>query len=106
MMPTRLAYHLPFLSADDRALLFGSIYGAVAYPRGDPVREGVISAYDDVMKILTIVATVFGAVPLVISFWLPNWYLGDQQNAVDNVNLKGERVENPDVDAQGMVERK
>ncbi|KAF5326806.1 hypothetical protein D9619_005122 [Psilocybe cf. subviscida] len=92
MMPARLAHHLPFLSDADRAMLFGSIYGATQFLRGNPVREGVILAYDDVMKILTIVATVFGAVPLVISFWMPNWYLGDQQNAVDNVGLSGERV--------------
>ncbi|KAF5327482.1 hypothetical protein D9619_005131 [Psilocybe cf. subviscida] len=105
MMPARLAHHLPFLSDADRALLFGSIYGATQFPRGNPVREGVILAYDDVMKILTIVATVFGAVPLVISFWMPNWYLGDQQNAVDNVGLSGERVGNPDVDEEMSEKR-
>ncbi|KAF5326811.1 hypothetical protein D9619_005127 [Psilocybe cf. subviscida] len=105
MMPARLAHHLPFLSDADRAMLFGSIYGGTQFPRGNPVREGVILAYDDVMKILTIVATVFGAVPLVISCWMPNWYLGDQQNAVDNVGLSGERVGNPDVDGDMSEKR-
>ncbi|KAF5326808.1 hypothetical protein D9619_005120 [Psilocybe cf. subviscida] len=105
MMPSRVAHHLPFLSDAYRAMLLGSIYGATQFPRGNPVREGVILAYDDVMKILTFVATVFGAVPLVISFWMPNWYLGDQQNAVDNVDLSGERVGNPDVDGE-MSERR
>lgn len=41
-MPERLAVHLPFVSADERATLFGSITSVTAYPRGDPIREGVI----------------------------------------------------------------
>lgn len=57
----------------------------------------MLSAYDDVMKILTIVATCFAVAPLVLSFFMPNWYLGDQQNAVENKNLAGEPVSNPDV---------
>jgi hypothetical protein len=54
-------------------------------------------AYDDVMKILTIAATVFAVVPFLLAFLMPDWYLGDQQNAVENVDLAGEKVENPDV---------
>lgn len=90
----------PFLSDADRALLYSSIYGAAQFTCGHPVRESVFLAYDDVMKIVAIVATVFGALPLVISFWMPDWWLGDQQNAADNVDLRGERVGNPDVDGQ------
>lgn len=44
------------------------------------------------MKTLVIAAAVISVVPLVLSFFMPNWYLGDTQNAVDNVNLAGERV--------------
>ena len=43
-------------------------------------------AHDDVMKILTIAATVFAVVSFALAFWMPNWYLGDQQNAVDNAS--------------------
>ena len=50
------------------------------------------------MKILTIAATVFAVVPFALAFWMPNWYLGDQQNAVDNVDLAGEKVNNPDLE--------
>ena len=42
-MPKNLAKNLPQLSDADRQKLFGSITDAVAYPRGDPIREGVIS---------------------------------------------------------------
>jgi hypothetical protein len=41
-MPTELAKNLPFLDEATRAQLFGSIASAAAYPRGDPIREGVI----------------------------------------------------------------
>ncbi|KAF8887863.1 drug:h+ antiporter [Gymnopilus junonius] len=102
-MPERLAVHLPFVSADERAILFGSITSVTAYPRGDPIREGVImeyhlmiyTAYDDVMKILTIAATAFSVVPFALSFFMPNWYLGDQQNAADNEDLAGEKADAP-----------
>ncbi|KDR72260.1 hypothetical protein GALMADRAFT_253088 [Galerina marginata CBS 339.88] len=96
MMPERLAFYLPFLTPDQRAALFGSIYTAAANPRGDPIREGVILAYDDVMKVLTIVATAFAVIPFFLAFFMPNWYLGDQQNAIDNLDLAGEKVHNPD----------
>ena len=43
LMPKKLAKHLPQLSADDRAKLFGSISEVTEYPRGNPIREGVIS---------------------------------------------------------------
>ena len=53
------------------------------------------SAYSDVMKIMLIAATVLAVVPLVLACFMPNWYLGDRQNAVDAADLKGERVVNP-----------
>lgn len=48
------------------------------------------SAYDDVMKIMTIAATAVGIIPLILAFSVPNWYLGDQQNAGNNTDLAGE----------------
>ncbi|KAF5319420.1 hypothetical protein D9619_008798 [Psilocybe cf. subviscida] len=56
----------PFLSDADRALLYSSIYGAAQFTCGHPVRESVFLAYDDVMKIVAIVATVFGALPQLL----------------------------------------
>ncbi|KAG5639035.1 hypothetical protein H0H81_007648 [Sphagnurus paluster] len=95
LMPGKLAKYLPFVSDEDRTELFGSIVNALAYPRGSPIREGVIQAYDDVMKVMTIAATVVAVFPLILALFMPNWYLGDNQNAVENVDLKGERVQNP-----------
>ncbi|KAH6874654.1 ferrichrome-type siderophore transporter [Coprinopsis sp. MPI-PUGE-AT-0042] len=91
-MPDELAKNLPFLDEATRAKLFGSITAAATYPRGDPIREGVITAYDTVMFRLCLAATIFAIPPLVASLFMPNWYLGDQQNAVDATDLTGAPV--------------
>ncbi|KAG6908911.1 hypothetical protein DXG01_002792 [Tephrocybe rancida] len=95
LMPDKLAVHLSFLSQEERDALFGSITLALKYERGTPVREGVIEAYGDVMKIMTIVATIFAIIPFLLAFLMPNWYLGDKQNAVEDVGLAGEHVVDP-----------
>ncbi|TFK23755.1 ferrichrome-type siderophore transporter [Coprinopsis marcescibilis] len=93
LMPDQLAKHLPFLDEATRTQLYGSLYVAAAEPRGSPIREGVILAYDHVMLRLTIAATIFAIPPLILSFFMPNWHLGDTQNAVETVNLAGEKVD-------------
>ncbi|KAM5539164.1 hypothetical protein V8D89_007037, partial [Ganoderma adspersum] len=91
-MPAKLAEHLPNANQTTRDQLFGSIPDVMKLPFGDPTREGVIAAYGDVMKLMVIAATVLSVVPLVLSLFMPNWYLGDKQNAVDAMDLKGERA--------------
>ena len=82
-MPGKIALHLPFLDEATRQQLYGSIVAVMLRPRDDPVRLGVISAYDDVMKVMCIAATVFAIPPLVLSLFIPNWHLSDKQNAVE-----------------------
>ncbi|KAG1727559.1 major facilitator superfamily domain-containing protein [Suillus paluster] len=91
-MPANLEKYLPWLSDEQRAELYGSITLAAGYPRGDPVREGVISAYDDTMKIMVIAATALSVIPILLALAMPNWYLGDKQNAIDAVDLTGRTV--------------
>lgn len=43
------------------------------------------------MKILIITATCIAVIPFALSFFIPDWHLGDKQNAVDNVDLQRER---------------
>ena len=43
------------------------------------------------MKVMLIVATALSVIPLVLSVFMPNWYLGDQQNAVEEADLLGRR---------------
>jgi len=111
-MPGNLARFLPFLDEATRAELFGSILLAVKYPLGDPIRTGVIqggqashvfcrffhlsrsapAAYGETMKIMTIVATVVAIFPPIFALLLPDLYLGDGQNAVDETDLGGEKA--------------
>ncbi|KAI5118116.1 hypothetical protein M0805_003470 [Coniferiporia weirii] len=89
-MPGNLAKNLPQLSADERTALFGSITDVLKYPRGNAIREGVIAAYDSTMKTMVIAATALAVVPILLALWMPNWYLGDTQNAVDDAMLNDE----------------
>ncbi|KAJ7087878.1 major facilitator superfamily domain-containing protein, partial [Mycena epipterygia] len=82
-MPAKLVHHLPFLSQPERDILFGSITEAASKPRGDPVREGVISAYSDVMQAMVLVAIAVSVLPILVAVSMPDWHLGDRQNAVD-----------------------
>jgi hypothetical protein len=51
------------------------------------------------MKVMLIVATALSVVPPLAAWLMPNFYLGDQQNAVDQAGLTGERV------IEGEIER-
>ncbi|TEB21698.1 drug:h+ antiporter [Coprinellus micaceus] len=84
LMPDKLEQYLPFVDAETRAQLFGSLYVVAAEPRG---------TYDDVMKVLCIAATAFAVPPLLMAFFMPDWYLGEGQNAVEGLGLDGHRVE-------------
>ncbi|KIP10562.1 hypothetical protein PHLGIDRAFT_115319 [Phlebiopsis gigantea 11061_1 CR5-6] len=96
-MPQKLAAHLPDLPAANRTALFDSITSVTAYPRGSAVREGVIAAYDDTMKILVVAATVVSVVPVLFALFMPDYHLGDAQNAVDGATLTGEPVDSAPV---------
>ncbi|KAG1847454.1 major facilitator superfamily domain-containing protein [Suillus tomentosus] len=88
-MPGNLEKYLPSLTNEERAELFGSIRSAASYPLGHPIREGVINAYDDTMKIMVTAATILSVIPILLALAMPNWYLGDKQNAIDAADLTG-----------------
>ncbi|KAI5993196.1 hypothetical protein EDC04DRAFT_1276352 [Pisolithus marmoratus] len=90
-MPGNLEKYLPWLSNKQRAELYGSITSVTSLPRGNPVREGVIQAYDDTMKIMVIAAILVSVLPMLLALGMPNWYLGDKQNAVDATDLDGRK---------------
>ncbi|KAF7791097.1 hypothetical protein EIP86_002058 [Pleurotus ostreatoroseus] len=83
------------MSSDQIAELYGSITQVMMYPTGDPVREGVSNAYDDVMKIICIIATCISVLPLICNLFLKDYFLGDKQNAVDELDLQGELSDTP-----------
>ncbi|KAI0334669.1 MFS general substrate transporter [Cubamyces sp. BRFM 1775] len=88
-MPGKLREYLPGLSEEEREVLFGSIKDVRDRPMDDPVRQGVISAYSDTMKTMLVLATLLSIIPVVLALLMPNWYLGDQQNAVYESELGG-----------------
>lgn len=76
--------------------LYGNIRTLrTGYDFDDPVRQGAIRAYAHVNGHIMTAAVVLAAVPLIASFFMPNYYLGKQQNAVTNTGLDGEKVDIP-----------
>lgn len=90
-MPHQLDIHLPFLNATERAEIYGSIVTAAQQPLDSPTRQGVIAAYSETMKVMLITAAALSIMPPLVANLMPNYYLGDQQNAVDQADLTGER---------------
>ncbi|KID93553.1 Major facilitator superfamily domain, general substrate transporter, partial [Metarhizium majus ARSEF 297] len=62
----------------------------------DPIRQGSIRAYAIVNGHITIASICLAGIPLIASFFMPNYYLGKQQNAVNNKGLDGEVVDVPE----------
>ncbi|KAK2612254.1 hypothetical protein QQS21_001680 [Conoideocrella luteorostrata] len=60
-----------------------------------PIRQGCIRAYAIVNGNITIASICLACVPLIASFFMPDYYLGKQQNAVNNKGLDGEVVDVP-----------
>lgn len=50
------------------------------------------------MKTMTIVATVISVVPFLLAFFMPEWHLGDSQNAVEKVDLGGSSLPDEEKD--------
>ncbi|CAG7853180.1 SubName: Full=Related to major facilitator MirA {ECO:0000313/EMBL:CCA74161.1} [Serendipita indica DSM 11827] len=95
VMPSNLRKYLPSASEEELQTYFGSIISIVALEPNDPTRLGVIRAYGETMKILIIVALAFGIIPIFIALVMPDFHLGDGQNAVDGLDIAGRRIEEP-----------
>lgn len=77
------------------------IYGNIKtlrtkYAFSSPIRQGSIRAYAIVNGHITVASICLACLPLIASFFMPNYYLGKQQNAVNNKGLDGEVVDVPD----------
>jgi MFS family permease len=91
LMPGKLSRQLsPFMNQTSIDEIYNSIIVAAAYPDGDPIRQGVINAYGEVMHIMLIVAIVVAVIPILLTLFMPNYKLGDYQNAVDQKKLSGD----------------
>lgn len=74
---------------------------AHAIPWGSENRIKVMAAFDKTMKPMFIAALVLSFVPLLCGLWMPNYYLGKTQNAVDGTANDGRVIEQPQADHQG-----
>ncbi|GAA6059139.1 hypothetical protein JCM10212_003886 [Sporobolomyces blumeae] len=101
-MPTELAKRLTGLLPEANiTLIYGSITTAASYPKGSPIYEGVIGAYDEVMKTLLIAATCIAVLPPLLAIGINNIYLTKAHNAVE-----GEDVAGRPIDGDDALERK
>ena len=75
--------------------VYGSIRSLRKYAYDDPIRQGSIRAYAIVNGHITTASICLACVTLFASLCMPNFYLGKQQNAVDNKGLDGSDVAVP-----------
>jgi MFS family permease len=94
-MVSQMRVEMP--NVDDEALqtIYGNIKLLKEYSFLDPIRQGSIRAYGIVNGHITITALCLASVSLVASLFMPNFYLGLQQNAANNRGLDGEIVDVP-----------
>ncbi|KAI7160113.1 hypothetical protein KC349_g3722 [Hortaea werneckii] len=89
--------------------IYGSITVLHSRPFDDPVRQGGIRAYSKVLGLIFVISAVIAAVEFVLTLFMPNYYLGRQQNAATNLGLDGKPVADTPSDedegrpAQGFV---
>ncbi|GAA6052826.1 hypothetical protein JCM3770_006271 [Rhodotorula araucariae] len=94
-MPKQLAKHLAgILNSTEIAGIYGSITTASTYKTSGNIAayEGIVEAYSATMKVLLIAATCIAVVPIGLSLFAENIYLGDTQNAVEGEDLAGRTI--------------
>jgi len=65
VLPERLQVYLTTMSNEERRRIFNDFEFAMSFARGSFERDGIVAAYVDVMKRLTITATL-SALPMII----------------------------------------
>jgi hypothetical protein len=65
VLPERLQIYLPDMSNEERRRIYDDFEFAMSFPRGSFERNGIVAAYVDVMKRLTMTATLT-ALPMII----------------------------------------
>jgi MFS family permease len=92
-MLDRMRMEMPGVDEKTIQKIYGNIRKLrTSYDPGNPVRQGAIRAYAYVNGHIAVTALVLAVVPLFATFFMPDFYLGKQQNAVTNTGLDGETV--------------
>ena len=69
LLPKRLELYLPEMSNEERRQIYDDFKFAMSFPMGSIERNGIIEAYVDVMKKLTMTATL-AALPMIVFVFL------------------------------------
>ncbi|KAF2760072.1 putative siderophore-dependent iron transporter [Pseudovirgaria hyperparasitica] len=72
--------------------VYGSIKLLKEYDLDDPIRVGAVRAYDRTMGIIFLTSLLLSTVCVVFTLAMPDYYLGKQQNAIDNKGVDGHEV--------------
>lgn len=92
-MPKELAAMVPTNNATLLNEFYQNIYSVVLYPKGDPIRDGVIAAYENVMFRQVLAATCVAIFPPIFCFFLTKPIrLEDVQNLKDGKDVAGNKT--------------
>jgi hypothetical protein len=104
-MLDRMHYEMPNVNRTTINTIYGSITKLRSnYDFDDPIRQGSIRAYAFVNGHIAITAVCLAVVPLLATFFMPDFYLGKQQNAITNTGLDGEHVDVPSREREEAAE--
>lgn len=95
-MPRQLALHVPTTNQTLLDDLFGSITQIALYPEGDPIREGAIAAYQNIMYRLVLGAVIVAIFPPIFCLlFTRDIKLSRAQNALDGKDTEGRQTDEP-----------
>uniref|UniRef100_V5GMA8 Major facilitator super n=2 Tax=Kalmanozyma brasiliensis (strain GHG001) TaxID=1365824 RepID=V5GMA8_KALBG len=80
-LPTKLAANLPNMDADELKLVYGSLQKALSYPLGSYERDAIIESWVEVMRMLSIVATITLVPAVLFGLAIPDTMLPDVHGA-------------------------
>ena len=102
-MPKAIARHVFTNNATLKADLCLSPTIARQFPHTDPIRRGIIMAYDDIMFRQLVVATAVAMLPPIICYYLTKQdRLEDVQNLADRRDLAGNRTDESEDGLSGV----
>ena len=80
-LPSKLQTNLPDMDADELKLVYGSLQKALSYPIGSDERTAIIRSWVEVMRMLSIVATITLVPAVLFGLAIPDTALPDVHGA-------------------------
>lgn len=80
-LPTKLRTNLPAMDADELKMVYGSLQKALSYPLGSEERTAIIQSWVEVMRMLSVVATITLVPAVLFGLAIPDTSLPDVHGA-------------------------